>query len=407
MPPFDISKLIEMAPLIAGALKPGSPEAAAMMRGYMRSQEMMRARGLQDRELAREDELHKARIAGLQADDQYRRDSLNLQRESAGRQRTEAFYDRLPDLQSAAVEQHTDPVAAQEAYIRSKASAAQDFGVPMGAGQALPNMGALISTRQKNQARTLYDDALKTYGEEAMANDAITIQSPIFGQVKPSALRAMFSAPAVDASGQAAKPYVKPKPTKEPDKPSIWVMKGGAKRYVTPGQAAQMSAEGWEPYEKGTGDPAQVTKEAEDARTSAREVVRIARELRNHKGLPGAFGVLSARTPTLRQATADAERLRDTLISKLTMENIDKLKGVLSDADLKMLRESSTTLGPTMGDAAAIAELDRLIAVMEKLDIASEAPGFAPMPSHAPATTGGDTDSALSILEQRRRSRGL
>lgn len=104
-----------------------------------------------------------------------------------------------------------------------------------------------------------------------------------------------------------------------------------------------------------------------EAIDTAREVQRIARSLRQHPGVRGAFGVVDSRLPTLRQSTADAEVLRNSLTSLLTLENTGKLKGVLSNADMEILRRASSTISPEMGDDAAIAELERVEQVMDKI----------------------------------------
>jgi hypothetical protein len=107
-------------------------------------------------------------------------------------------------------------------------------------------------------------------------------------------------------------------------------------------------------------------KAATEAFETAAEVERVATTLKSHPGVRGAFGIIDAATPTVFQSTADAEVLRDSLMSLLTLENTDKLKGVLSDADMKVLRQASTTLGTRMSDEAAANELDRLVAVAQK-----------------------------------------
>lgn len=104
-----------------------------------------------------------------------------------------------------------------------------------------------------------------------------------------------------------------------------------------------------------------------EAQDTAREARRLALALKDHQGLPGAFGVVDARFPTLRQATADAEVLRDALTSLLTLENMGKMKGVLSDSDMKVLRQASTTIAAPMSDAAARAELQRVADVMGRV----------------------------------------
>lgn len=103
-----------------------------------------------------------------------------------------------------------------------------------------------------------------------------------------------------------------------------------------------------------------------EAMDTAREAKRIAMALRSHEGMGGAFGVLDSWLPTMKQSTADAEALRDSLRSLLTIENMGKMKGVLSDADMKVLQAASTTLSNQMSDSAARLELERLARVMSK-----------------------------------------
>jgi hypothetical protein len=127
---------------------------------------------------------------------------------------------------------------------------------------------------------------------------------------------------------------------------------------------------------------------AAEAQDTAREAKRIADALAAHPGLRGAFGVVDARLPTMRQSTADAEVLRDSLTSLLTMENMGKMKGVLSDSDMKILRQASSTIAAPMSDAAARAELKRLSEVMGRasgdgglpaMDMATSRDGAAPV----------------------------
>lgn len=111
----------------------------------------------------------------------------------------------------------------------------------------------------------------------------------------------------------------------------------------------------------------------------AAEVARLATALKGHKGMKSAFGSIDAAIPSVRQDTVDAEALRNSLMSTLTLNNIGKLKGVLSDRDMQVLREASTSLNPRMGDAAAAAELERII------QTAGRAGAPAPAASHGPA----------------------
>jgi hypothetical protein len=93
----------------------------------------------------------------------------------------------------------------------------------------------------------------------------------------------------------------------------------------------------------------------------AAEVKRVAAALRKSKGFNRAFGVWDSALPTFDQDTANAEELTKSLQSLLTLDNVDMMKGVLSDSDMKMLRQASTTLNARMGEGAAAEELDRII----------------------------------------------
>lgn len=142
--------------------------------------------------------------------------------------------------------------------------------------------------------------------------------------------------------------------------------------------------------------------EQAEAVDTAREAARLAAMLRQHPGMPQAFGVWDSKIPTLRQNTADAEEIRDSLSSLLTLENTGKLKGVLSNTDMAILRQASTTLNGRLGDESARRELDRIVEVMHNAVARAEAGGAATAPavSHeAPGATGG---SAYERYRQRR-----
>lgn len=122
-------------------------------------------------------------------------------------QKLRAVLEQINAATQMQAETATDPVAAENAVMQRASSAASMLGLPPDQMTGMvPNMAPLISGRQKKQAQGIYEQAEKTYGPEAMANDAITLQTEQFGPVKPSQLRAMFSAPAIDASGAPASP---------------------------------------------------------------------------------------------------------------------------------------------------------------------------------------------------------
>lgn len=162
-----------------------------------------------------------------------------------------------------------------------------------------------------------------------------------------------------------------------------WVIRGGEVTPIPKGTRRP----GDQPYDAvaerqatGIADP------KAEAIDTANEVVRIAKQLRDSPGFSGAFGVISSRLPTTRQATADAEVLLKSLRSLLTLENTGKLKGVLSNADMELLRQASSTLAAEMSEPAARAELDRLIEVMGR--VAQSGVSLTPAPGGRARGTG-------------------
>jgi hypothetical protein len=144
----------------------------------------------------------------------------------------------------------------------------------------------------------------------------------------------------------------------------MWVVRNGEPVRV-PESQVQL---GDKPYDAvAARQPAGLSDGKAEALDTAQEVKRIASALRTHAGFNGAFGVVDSWLPTLKQSTADAVALRDSLMSLLTLENMGKMKGVLSDRDMEVLRKASTTLTASMSEGAARAELNRLVEVMDKV----------------------------------------
>lgn len=174
----------------------------------------------------------------------------------------------------------------------------------------------------------------------------------------------------VDDTGKVL--FTAPKTPTKPDKPGTHVVGGalvddtGKVIYTDPNKAATNTA----------------TAEAAD---TAKEVRRIASALRQHPGRKGAFGLYESQMPTIRQDTADAETLLKSLQGLLTLENTGKLKGVLSNADMEVLRRASTTLDAKMSNPAADAELDRIVEVMGKVTGETPTPAVSHAPSSGPA----------------------
>lgn len=128
-----------------------------------------------------------------------------------------------------------------------------------------------------------------------------------------------------------------------------------------------------------------------EAVDTAREVSRIAGSLRTAKGFGGVFGKYSSMTPQFAasQDTIDARTLLNSLKGLLTIENMGKMKGVLSDADMRILQQASTTLAAEMSEEAAAAELDRLVEVMGRVTAVAQPQTPEAMPSPATGRASG------------------
>jgi hypothetical protein len=104
-------------------------------------------------------------------------------------------------------------------------------------------------------------------------------------------------------------------------------------------------------------------QQTQEAIETAREARRLAGALLEHPAMVDVFGVMREKMPTLRQGTADAESILNSLTGLLTLDNMGKMKGVLSDNDMKILKAASTTLNQKMSPEAAKVELERLLSL--------------------------------------------
>lgn len=218
--PFNWEKLLEIAPLLISAQ--GSPQRAAALQGWMHSQGQIQQGRLQQQKQQQDEAYRRAQLENQQfslqsqqenmQQDNARADAqLALQRLSAYRHEDQGLLGALDKAPDTVLAPEATPLQAQNDLTVRRLQAQQDYGVPQGTPQGpLPNMTAAISTRKKKKAAELYAQAEKRFGAEAMAGDSITLKTgELFGDIKPSALRALFETPAMDASGQPAAPYVK------------------------------------------------------------------------------------------------------------------------------------------------------------------------------------------------------
>ena len=149
-----------------------------------------------------------------------------------------------------------------------------------------------------------------------------------------------------------------------PSREQEWVIRDGKPVPIPKGTAQP----GDQPYDAVAARSSQPVNN-EEALDTAREVQRLAGQLAGSKGFGGVFGKFSSMTPQLAasQDTLDSRPIFNSLKGLLTMENMGKMKGVLSDSDMRILQQASTTLDASMSEEAAAAELNRLGRVMSKL----------------------------------------
>ena len=176
------------------------------------------------------------------------------------------------------------------------------------------------------------------------------------------------------------------KPERGPAPDYEWVMRGGKPVQIRKGNA-QM---GDSPYEKPSSGA-----EAQEKTLTAGEVKEAANALLTHRGFNGAFGLYNSRMPTMKQDTADAELLRERVASLLQLANMGKMKGILSDSDMKVIRSASTTLSNRQSGPAARTELARVIQIMDRIE--------SGMPGMNMATSRDGADDDLAELARRRK----
>lgn len=93
-----------------------------------------------------------------------------------------------------------------------------------------------------------------------------------------------------------------------------------------------------------------LNKEQQEKVMATNDALRSVDDLINHPGLESAVG-FSSKMPTVPGSDkADFKIKLDNLISKLTLDNMGKMKGVLSDADIKMIRDASSGLDASMSE---------------------------------------------------------
>lgn len=103
------------------------------------------------------------------------------------------------------------------------------------------------------------------------------------------------------------------------------------------------------------------------------DTIQVIDQLATHRGTPGLVGLKSAssfwgltKEPVNGTPEAGAKALYDAFVAKMTMGNMGKIKGTLSDSDMKTLRAASTTLSTTTDEQQFKSELKRVRNFLER-----------------------------------------
>lgn len=134
---------------------------------------------------------------------------------------------------------------------------------------------------------------------------------------------------------------------------------------------------------QGTGPAAQ--QETQKKTDKLQSILDTANDMLSDKKLNSAVGTLSSKLPTMRGATADFERKYEQLRGLLTLDNIGLLKGVLSDADMKIIKEASTKLNLNMSEQGFKKELK---SIADKAELALSKLNASNTPTTGTTSTG-------------------
>ena len=100
------------------------------------------------------------------------------------------------------------------------------------------------------------------------------------------------------------------------------------------------------------------------ARKTASDVKALALELAQNPDVGRVFGTIQGRTPALTGTAAAVEAKIDQLVGFLTLDNLGRMSGVLSDSDIRILQNAASILNNRLiPDEVAIAELEKLAGI--------------------------------------------
>jgi hypothetical protein len=158
--------------------------------------------------------------------------------------------------------------------------------------------------------------------------------------------------------------YQEPKSGPAPRQPNFITLvspDGKQQRRVSDGaEANTLMGQGWRMYDA-VAARAGVGEGTPEAAKNAADIVQVATDLKNHPKFNRVFGPIDTMLPTFRSGTSTAEEMRNRLESLLTVDNLDLMKGVLSDSDIKILKQAGSMLSTRINEQAAMKEINRII----------------------------------------------
>jgi hypothetical protein len=148
----------------------------------------------------------------------------------------------------------------------------------------------------------------------------------------------------------------------------------------------------------------EATQRQQSIQTEAARAYSLTDSLLNNKSLSAAVGPLDSRLPTFRSGTADFEADIKELENLLTLGNLNRMTGVLSESDIRILANAASGLSSSGSEERTRAKLQE---IQSRL---SQSPGVMqmlqsqpsqPTPQRQGTVTGTvDRSGALSPEEQ-------
>lgn len=108
-----------------------------------------------------------------------------------------------------------------------------------------------------------------------------------------------------------------------------------------------------------------LNKKAKDTMRQQGSLSKSIDDFISNKKYVNAMTGWRGRTPAVTDAGLEAEAFFDNIKNNLTLENLDKMTGVLSETDIKILSTSATAMQPGMGKKAMIEEMKKIQDVLK------------------------------------------